>query len=189
MKLHQPGSDVPPPDSSQAAVSHNAATGLDLARMQRDQYRHDMRNHFDILALHKHDRLKHYGLHYAKYVGRVARDSREPKGLDRTIIDTLLICLSAANTLHQDLGSIPLGHDPRLDELGHLRFFADAAGRFGDACEKIDHLEDFRRLAEAANVDILNWVIWTALSEGVDLVSQVRVRREQLARRQFFIET
>ena len=51
----------------------------DLTRMQKEQYRHDMRNHSEILCLHKTERLKHYGLHFAKYVGRLARESAEPK--------------------------------------------------------------------------------------------------------------
>jgi hypothetical protein len=38
----------------------------DLLQMQREQFRHDERNHKDILCLPKPDRLKHYGLHYAK---------------------------------------------------------------------------------------------------------------------------
>ena len=43
---------------------------------QKAQYRHDKRNHFDILSRHKIDRLKHYGLHFAKYTGRLARGER-----------------------------------------------------------------------------------------------------------------
>jgi hypothetical protein len=51
----------------------------DILELQREQFRHDRRNHFDILSLHKNDRLKHYGLHYCKYVGRLARGVDEPK--------------------------------------------------------------------------------------------------------------
>lgn len=76
---------------------------VDLLRLQREQYAHDKRNHSDILTLSKNDRLKHYGLHFAKYVGRLARGNDEPKSIERTIVDTCLVCLSAANTLHQKL--------------------------------------------------------------------------------------
>ena len=75
----------------------------EMASLQRTQYAHDMRNHFDILSLHKNDRLKHYGLHFAKYVGRLARGTEETKPVERTLVDAILVSLSAANTLHQDL--------------------------------------------------------------------------------------
>jgi hypothetical protein len=78
----------------------------DLARLQCEQHSHDMRNHFDIISLHKTDRLKHYGLHFAKYVGRLAREAAEAKPVERTLVDALLVSLSAANTLHQDLGAL-----------------------------------------------------------------------------------
>ena len=48
-------------------------SAVELAQLQREQYVHDQRNHFDIICLPKPDRLKHYGLHFAKYVGRLAR--------------------------------------------------------------------------------------------------------------------
>ncbi len=80
-------------------------TADELLLFQRQQYKHDHRNHTDILSLSKTDRLKHYGLHFAKYVGRLARGIDEPKSVERTVVDTFLVCLSAANTLHQKLGA------------------------------------------------------------------------------------
>src|SRR6056297_3094640 len=74
-----------------------------ILEWQRDQYVHDQRNHFDILSLHKQDRLKHYAMHMAKYAGRVARGATETKPIERTFVDALLVSLSAANTLHQRL--------------------------------------------------------------------------------------
>jgi hypothetical protein len=70
----------------------------DIVRLQREQFQHDKRNHFDILHLSKTERLKHYGLHYCKYVGRLARGNKEPKSIEQTLTDTFLIVLSAANT-------------------------------------------------------------------------------------------
>jgi hypothetical protein len=130
----------------------------DLGRLQREQHAHDMRNHFDIVSLHKAERLKHYGLHFAKYVGRLARESSESKSVDRTLVDTLLVGLSAANTLHQDLTKehFAAGRPPQIDP---LRAFADAAGRFADACEKIDHLEEFIQIARVANRDVVSWTL------------------------------
>ena len=81
----------------------------ELRRLQREQHAHDMRNHFDIISLHKTERLKHYGLHFAKYVGRLARESTELKPIERTLVDALLVGLSTANTLHQDLSNEQFG--------------------------------------------------------------------------------
>jgi hypothetical protein len=159
----------------------------DLARLQREQHSHDMRNHFDIISLHKTDRLKHYGLHFAKYVGRLARESEEVKPVERTLVDTLLVSLSAANTLHQDLSKEGDLGSIFTDQGDPLRMFADAAGRFADACEKIDHMEEFVPLARRANSDILKWIVRSATQRQFDLDSAVSARRAELRARQFFI--
>ena len=141
----------------------------DLLRLQREQHAHDQRNHADILHLSKNDRLKHYGLHFAKYVGRLARGSGEPKSVERTVIDTFLVCLSAANTLHQELNSLPvcqLSHQSTNDPVYVL---ADAAGRFADACLKIDHLEEFVSIAKQANADVIRWVVNIATERAIDI--------------------
>ena|ERR1700691_721418 len=92
--------------------------GDELLRMQREQFRHDERNHKDILCLPKPDRLKHYGLHYAKYVGRLARGSAEEKSNEQTLIDVILVTLSAANTLLQDLSKADLSSKhPASDQI------------------------------------------------------------------------
>jgi hypothetical protein len=159
----------------------------ELPRLQREQFRHDQRNHLDILCMPKPDRLKHYGLHFAKYVGRLARGSAEPKPQKQTLVDALLISLSAANTLHQDLASIGGETTRRPDQIDPLWMFADAAGRFADACEKLDHLEESVALARNANIDILHWLITTADELQFDLVAALCERRKELAARQFYI--
>jgi hypothetical protein len=160
----------------------------DLGRLQKEQHAHDMRNHFDIVSLHKNERLKHYGLHFAKYVGRLARESAEPKPVERTLVDTLLVGLSAANTLHQDLSKEQFGSRGRDAQVDPLRLFADAAGRFADACEKIDHLEEFLPLARTANRDLVNWIIVAAADREFDLRSAIQTRRKELASRHFYID-
>jgi hypothetical protein len=159
----------------------------ELGQMESDQYAHDMRNHFDILALHKNDRLKHYGLHFAKYVGRMARGREESKPVDRTVVDTLLVALSAANTLHQDLRKENFTAAMLNTGADRLRFFADAAGRFADACEKIDHMEEFLPIARTANCDILSWTMASAAENELDLKEAVSQRRKELSERQFYI--
>src|SRR2546423_6600598 len=102
----------------------NFISPAELARLQCEQHSHDMRNHFDIISLHKTERLKHYGLHFAKYVGRLARESAEMKPVERTLVDTLLVGLSAANTLHQDLSKERFDATHRGSQLDPLRTFA-----------------------------------------------------------------
>jgi hypothetical protein len=161
----------------------------EVGRLQRQQHAHDMRNHFDIVSLHKTERLKHYGLHFAKYVGRLARESAEPKPVERTLVDTLLVGLSTANTLHQDLSKEKFDSTPNFGwQLDPLRTFADAAGRFADACEKIDHLEEFLPIARSANRDVVNWILSAAKERNFDLASAIHVRRKELASRHFYIE-
>jgi hypothetical protein len=157
----------------------------ELGHMQCQQHAHDLRNHFDILARHKNDRLKHYGLHYGKYVGRLSRGPAESKPVERTVVDTLLVALSAANTLHQNLQKANLDvSDLNAD---WLRTFADAAGRFADACEKIDHMEEFLPIARTANLDVLAWVLRMASLRGLDLPGAIAERRKELSERTFYI--
>jgi hypothetical protein len=165
----------------------NPISSDDLARLQCEQHEHDLRNHFDIISLHKTDRLKHYGLHFAKYVGRLARESAETKPVERTLVDTLLVSLSAANTLHQDLSKENCLISSAPDQVDPWRTFADAAGRFADACEKIDHMEEFVPMARKANADIMNWLISAARKRDFDLQGAICARREELAARQFYI--
>jgi hypothetical protein len=159
----------------------------DLLRLQREQYAHDQRNHSDILHLSKSDRLKHYGLHFAKYVGRLARGSAETKSVERTVVDAFLVCLSAANTLHQELDTISIQHLSRNRENDPVYILADAAGRFADACEKIDHMEEFIPIARQANADVVRWVIDIATEHAIDIEKATKVRRKELAARQFYI--
>jgi hypothetical protein len=159
----------------------------ELASLQRTQYAHDMRNHFDILALHKNDRLKHYGLHFAKYVGRFARGSDEPKPIERTLVDAILVSLSTANTLHQDLSKENFGTESASRQVDPLRGLADASGRLADACEKIDHMEEFLSIARKANRDIMAWLICEAKERNIPLVAEIERRRRELADRHFYI--
>jgi len=159
----------------------------EMADLQRTQYAHDMRNHFDILSLHKNDRLKHYGLHFAKYVGRLAREQVEAKPIERTLVDAALVSLSTANTLHQDLSKETFAVDLNAKQIDPLRTLADASGRFADACEKIDHVEEFVPIARQANRDIMDWLIRSAIERDFPLIKAIEVRRKELAARHFFI--
>jgi hypothetical protein len=160
---------------------------LNFEQLQSEQYSHDKRNHFDILSLSKTDRLKHYGLHYAKYVGRFARGSSEPKTIKQTLVDAFLVSLSAANTLHQKLW-LEVDEGTSLKTNDAFLRMADATGRFADACEKIDHMEEFVPQARVANIDFLSVIIAMAASEKTNLSDAVKERRKILASKQFFIK-
>lgn len=153
-----------------------------ILEWQRDQYDHDMRNHFDILSLHKNDRLKHYAMHFAKYSGRLARGDAEKKSVERTFVDALLVSLSAANTLHQSLNYHPMRSNRTL----FLRI-ADASGRFNDAGEKIDHMEPFVDIAKDGNQDIFDALLDYASAQQLDVERCLHSRRGELRQRQFFI--
>lgn len=159
-----------------------------LLRWQQEQFAHDQRNHTDIIGLSRVDKLKHYGLHYAKYAGRIARAGEDSTVTLKTMVDAALVCLSAANALSQRLDRvIETDSWPAKYRIGPLADIADAGGRFSDACEKIDHLEDFLSIAREANIDVLRWV-WCVASEfGADLQTEITKRRQQLAERQFLI--
>jgi hypothetical protein len=150
-----------------------------MQKRQQLQYEHDLKNHFDILSRSRTDRLKHYGLHFAKYAGRLARGEREKKSRQETLVDAFLVSLSAANALNQALpDSRAMGGSPP-DNLQ----FTDCAGRFADACEKIDHLEEFREIAMQANADIMAWIMSFAASHNLDMDKLACERRKQLASR------
>jgi hypothetical protein len=162
--------------------------GHDLLQMQREQFRHDERNHKDILCLPKPDRLKHYGLHYAKYVGRLARGSAEQKSSEQTLVDAILVALSAANTLLQDLSKADLSaKQSASDQIDPLRIFADAMGRFADACEKIDHFEDNHTIALDANIDVIRWLLNAAAERKLDIEATIKERRAEISKRHFYI--
>ncbi|MCM5705332.1 hypothetical protein [Larsenimonas salina] len=141
--------------------------------LQSQQYKHDMKNHFDIISLSRVDRLKHYGLHFAKYSGRLVRGENEKIPVRRTAVDILLVCLSSANALNQKLvfdSSVPAS----------ILNYTDYSGRFCDACEKIDHLENFREIALEANQNIFSWVLIFFEENNINIEDSLRDRRREL---------
>jgi len=153
-----------------------------LLNWQRDQYEHDMKYHFDILSLNRSDRLKHYALHFAKYAGRVARGDDEPKSLLDTFTDALLVSLSTANAIQQKLE-----YNPEKSNSSFLIRLTDAAGRMGDAAEKVDHLEPFLEIAKAGNQDIFDALCDLGVIEKLDVDLLLNNRRKEIGTRQFFV--
>jgi hypothetical protein len=99
-----------------------------------------------------------------------------------------MVTLSAANTLLQDLSKADLSSKhPASDQIDPLRVFADAMGRFADACEKIDHFEDNHTLALDANIDVIRWLLSTAAEHKIDIHSAIKKRRAEISKRHFYI--
>lgn len=149
---------------------------------QRDQYEHDMKYHFDILSLHRTDRLKHYALHFSKYAGRLARADAEVKSPVETFTDCLLVCFSTANALQQQLKNGP----NNLSGTFLIRL-TDAAGRVSDAAEKVDHLEPFIDIAKSGNQDVFATLMNFASVENLNVDLLISERRAALRSRQFFV--
>lgn len=170
-------------------MTETTVTPQTLLRWQQEQFQHDRRNHTDIICLSRTDRLKHYGLHYAKYVGRVAIARDQDDVMRKTIVDAVLVFLSAANVLSQRLDEIHPPLEGAQFSLGMLEDIADASGRFCDACEKIDHFEDFLAIARSSNIDVLQWILAVSVQKRFDLEALIVERRGQLAQRQFLIPT
>ncbi|RMC62457.1 hypothetical protein EBB04_33040 [Sinorhizobium meliloti] len=74
--------------------------------------------------------------------------------------------MSAANALNQALPETDGSRNANTPPSDLV--FTDHAGRFADACEKIDHLEDFRAIALDANEGLLQWILESAAVEGFD---------------------
>ena len=155
-----------------------------LVEQQRLQFTHDATNHQDIHCLGRTDRLKHYGLHFAKYCGRLARDGFE-HGADKTLADWFLVALSASIALQDKLDNLSKLQSANTFE-GAFLALCDASGRFCDACEKIDHLEEFREIATVANRDIVQLLRGVAAAGDRSLDELLRGRRGQLAERAFY---
>ena len=155
---------------------------MNLKEQQKRQYQHDLKNHLDILSLPRVDRLKHYGLHFAKYAGRLARGSAEVKSIQETIVDAFLVSLSAANVLNQAFPEVGVDNTSKCTDLE----FIDFSGRFADACEKIDHLEEFREIALNSNLKIMSWIVNKSERIPCDLLDLAEKRRVQLSGRLVF---
>lgn len=160
---------------------------LDALQQQKIQYKHDQRNHADILSLHKTERLKHYALHFGKYVGRVM--GYGSFSVERTLVDALLVSLSSANTLNLNLNTAIEARKRVLS--ANEEFFVKFAvqmGKLSDACEKIDHLEPFEHMARDAAAEIYYILEEEFSRRQLDAAAMLEARREELSRRSVYVD-
>lgn len=159
-------------DSSEA-VSLDAVV---LDRLQWEQFEHDEKYHREIARLTVQDRLKHMALHFAKYAGEIYDQPSEDK-FRRLVTDTLVIGISAANTLNVKLADV-VGQTNPFDPCEFDRQLVIAAGRMATACEKLDHLEDFPFRPHIASevVKIIDAALAVFMDKGWDVPTTIKDR-------------
>ena len=159
-------------DSSEA-VSLDAAV---LDRLQWEQFEHDEKYHREIARLTVQDRLKHMALHFAKYAGEIFAEPSEDK-FRRLVTDTLIIGISAANTLNIRLADI-IAQTHAGNAFDFDRQLVVAEGRMATACEKLDHLEDFPFRPHIAGevIKIINSALAVFFDKGWDVPSTIKDR-------------
>ncbi len=170
-----------------------------LAALQQQQQSHDELAHRDILELPTDRRMTHMALHFAKYSGRlIALDFLDRPAVERLIVDSIIICLTAANAIGLDLAN----EFEAGAELGRLAEdyerwspFAPAAlpmwlgssmaienAKFSKACEAFDHRETFPygEVWQAGVLAILRLCLAAAGRLSFDLASAIAARWEML---------
>jgi hypothetical protein len=163
---------------------------LDLDEFQRGQAHHDSACHADVLALPIQDRLKHFVLHFAKYVGGLVelQASTESSLRQRRLLtDAFIICLAMANCLNLRLSArIAVGPDGHThDSVSVTRSLAIITGRMAKACEAMDHVErfDIRGELEKNVLEIAALVLNAANVFSIDLGLEVAERWSGVAKK------
>jgi hypothetical protein len=175
-----------------------------LCRLQLEQQKHDKDYHSDVFYLPSPQRIGHLVFHFSKYAGRLVDRAESSSQVDgRTLVDTFLVALSAANLLNLDLASLVAPHDETesLEQLGcllaaetpessadpewFLRCLVREGGRMAKACEALDHLEAFdsRGAFEVSTLAIVRGCLVAAALAGLDLVVVTRERWQEIERR------
>lgn len=168
-----------------------------LLDLQKRQIEHDKEHHQDIYTLPYPERMNHYVLHFSKYVGRLSRDyadeERREEQLEKTLADSFIVALAAANTLNLDLQAeleeifgleadgvaewaeeLDPADDPMDSEEVQEWLFqrmATPTGRMSNAMESLDHMEpmNVRELLEEETVEIVSNLLITAENLRTDL--------------------
>lgn len=155
-----------------------------LLDLQQRQQEHDRDHHRDIYTLPYPERMNHYVLHFSKYVGRLSRDYAEEEQLEaqlkKTLADSFIVALAAANTLNLNLQNeleemfgleetelngwaAQLNSSDEtmgLEELQDWWFerMATPTGRMANALESLDHMEpvNVREILEEDTVEVIS---------------------------------
>jgi hypothetical protein len=155
------------------AVAMDAAV---LDGLQWQQFQHDEKYHREIARLTVQDRLKHMALHFAKYAGQLYAGPSESE-FRRLATDVLIIGISTANILNLRLADV-LGSTNASDGWAFDRCLVVAAGQMAEACEKMDHMEDFayRPRISAQTIKIINSVLALFVENNWDVGNSIETR-------------
>lgn len=164
-----------------------------ILALQHAQLRHDERYHRDILLLSVSDRMKHFTLHFAKYVGYLveALDQNDQDQYKKVLVDAFIIGLASANTLNIDLGKLvderrePMPEDlhnlgrairrelgrPEDDRMWIVKQLARQTARLSKACESLDHVESYpyRTVMEDAVVGLFKIILAEQSEQYMDI--------------------
>lgn len=181
-----------------------------LLSLQWAQLKHDERYHKDIALLPVSERMKHFALHMAKYVGHIAEavENGDDALLQRTLVDAFIISLASANTLELDLGKAlsnrcdsptknlqKLGvqlasslQRPTGDASWLLRMMGRCTGRLAKACESLDHVEDYPSRATMLDStrDLFELLLIEASLRGIDLRERAAERTQNIEAKHLF---
>ena len=116
---------------------------IDWVQLSVYQMAHDMTFHPDIYFKSNPDKMSHYALHFAKYMGRVWDPQIHP--ITKTMTDTLSILLGVAYALKIDLGQVIYKPVPTAS---FREIYTKAAGQVCGAYlaligDRVDHFDTF----------------------------------------------
>jgi hypothetical protein len=180
-----------------------------LLALQWAQLKHDELYHKEITLLPVADRMKHFALHMAKYLGYfVDAIDTDSDRFERTLVDAFIITLASANTLNFDLGkalgwqenAAPVNFKafgielatqcfPRSeDKIWFLKQFARHCGRLAKACESLDHIEShpFREAMLASVLDMFKLFVAEGTAHQIDLINGAKERLRSVETKNIF---
>lgn len=183
-----------------------------LKDLQLAQRNHDISFHRDVFYRSSPDRVRHYCLHFGKYVGRLAKAPSDGEGLNAvlssTLTDAAIICLALSDVLNVDLDEqleSAFGKPSKagiegwaalIDVSGttmpasQVRDFtmmrgAQATGDLCKVAESLDHIEAFdpRSALLEALVAWLSVILVASTQLRFDLLSGIEARWREVEKK------
>lgn len=180
------------------------SANITLIDLQKRQQEHDKGFHQDIFNTPYPDRMNHYVLHFSKYVGRLSKqysdEKRRREKLEKTLADSIIVVLAAANTLNLDLrkelqdncgieseGATAISEElNQIDDIENpeevqnwlFNQMAEPAGRMANAMESLDHMEpmNVRQILEEETIQILSDLLIATDELSTDLETMLDER-------------
>lgn len=161
-----------------------------MFELQREQWQHDKAYHPEILALSVPNRIAHYVLHYAKYVGRLIEARRKPdiESMKPVVVDSVIITLAFHNMFNLKAKPYKYTEADEVQISDLIDNYAISAGRLAKIAESLDHVEamDFRS-ALSYEIEWLHQTLgqiaaWLTL----DIANEVRTRWRNVEQKSIF---